>query len=140
MALDTPLINGRAFDFAQIVVQILDVPVTSVSAITYLEEQEKVNNFGTGSRPVSRGHGAIDANGSIDISMNDLEAIRDAAPDGSLLKIPAFDIVVSFLNEQRVIKHVLKNCEFVDDGTETAQDDKDIKRTFGLIISNIKYR
>lgn len=140
MALDTPLINGRAFDFAQIVATILDVPITSISAVTYVEEQEKENNFGAGSRPVSRGHGAINANASVDISMNDIEALRDAAPDGSLLKIPSFDIVVTFLNEQRVIKHVVKNCEFLDDGVETAQDDKDVKRTFALVASHVKFR
>ncbi len=86
-----PLVNGRAYDFAQIVVTILGVPLAGVSAISYAEEQEKTNNFGQGNRPVSRGQGAIDASGSITISMNDVEALRDVAPDGSLLKIPAFD-------------------------------------------------
>ena len=51
----TPLINGRAYDYAQIEVNILGVPVAGISAISYTEEQEKVNNFGAGSNPVSRG-------------------------------------------------------------------------------------
>lgn len=135
-----PLINGRAYDFTQILVKILGAPVASVSAISYTEEQAKENNFGAGSRPVSRGQGAINASGSITLSMNDVEAIRDVALDGSLLKIEPFDIQVSFLNAQKVVTHVLKNCEFTDDGTETSQDDKDIKRSFNLVISHIKYR
>jgi hypothetical protein len=96
--------------------------------------------MGQGNRPVSRGRGPIDANGSLDISMNDIEAIRDAAPDGSLLKIPPFDIVVVFGNPQKPVTHVLKNVEFLNDGVETSQGDKDIKRTFDLVISHIKYR
>lgn len=135
-----PLINGRAYDFTQILVKILGAPVASVSAISYTEEQAKENNFGAGSRPVSRGKGAINASGSITLSMNDIEAIRDVALDGSLLKIEPFDIQVSFLNAQKVVTHVLKNCEFLDDGTEASQDDKDIKRSFNLVISNVKYR
>lgn len=135
-----PLINGRAYDFAQIVVNILGVPVAGVSAISYTEEQEKINNMGMGNRPVSRGHGAINASGNITISMNDVEALRDAAPNGSLLQIPAFDITVTYLNAQKVVTHVLKNCEFLNDGVESTQGDTDVKRSFDLVISHIKFR
>lgn len=135
-----PLVNGRAYDFTQIVVQILGAPVPSVSAISYTEEQTKENNFGAGNRPVSRGRGAKNASGSVTISMNDIEAIRDVVPGGSLLDVEPFDITVSFLNRQKVVTHVLKNCEFINDGVEAAQDDKDLKRSYDLVISHIKYR
>jgi hypothetical protein len=135
-----PLINGRAYDYAQIEVNILGVPVAGISAITYTEEQEKVNNFGAGSRPVSRGHGPINASGSVTIHMNDVEAIRDAAPLGSLLSIPSFDISVTFLNAQKVVTHVLKNVEFLNDGVEATQGDTNIERAFDLVISHVVYR
>lgn len=135
-----PLINGRAYDFAQIVTTILGVPVAGISAVTYTEEQEKVNNYGAGNRPVSRGHGPITASGSVTLQMNDVEAIRDAAPDGSLLKIPSFDITVTYLNSQKPVTHVLKNCEFLSDGVEATQGDSNIERSFDLVISNINYR
>ncbi len=136
----TPLINGRAYDFAQINMSILGVPVNGVSAISYTEEQEKVNNFGAGSRPVSRGHGAINASGSVTLSMNEVEAIRDAAPEGSLLRIPAFDITVTFLNEQKVETHVLKNVEFTNDGLDASNGDTTLERGFDLVLSHILYR
>lgn len=136
----TPLINGRAYDYAQIEVNILGVPVAGVSAISYTEEQEKVNNFGAGSRPVSRGHGAINASGSVTISMNDVEAIRDASPEGSLLQIPSFDISVTFLNAQKVVTHVLKNVEFLNDGVEATQGDTNLERAFDIVLSHIVYR
>tara|TARA_R110002020_G_scaffold60580_1_gene163969 strand:+ start:377 stop:793 length:417 start_codon:yes stop_codon:yes gene_type:complete len=135
-----PLINGRAYDFAQIVTTILGVPVAGISAVTYTEEQEKVNNYGAGSRPVSRGHGPITASGSVTIQMNDVEAIRDAAPNGSLLQIPSFDITVTYLNAQKPVTHVLKNCEFTSDGVEASQGDTNIERSFDMVISHIKYR
>lgn len=135
----TPLVNGRAYDFAQILVKILGAPMASASAVTYTEEQTKENNYGAGSRPVSRGHGVITATASITLSMNDVEALRQVAPDGSLLKIPAFDVEVSFLNAQGVVNHVIKNCEFTSDGVEGSQGDTDLKRSFTLIPSHIKY-
>lgn len=134
------LINGKAYDFTQIIVSILGVPTAGITALNYTEEQEKTNNFGAGTRPVSRGHGAIEASGSIELSMNEVEALRDAAPDGSLLKIPPFNITVTYLNLQKVVTHKLKNCEFTNDGVETSQGDTDIKRTFDLVISDIQYR
>ena len=37
----TPLINGEAFDFGQIIVNIAGVPIPSVTSIEYGQEQEK---------------------------------------------------------------------------------------------------
>lgn len=138
--MSVPLINGRAYDFTQITVSLLSVPLSGVSALNYSEEQEKTNNFGTGNRPTSRGQGPIDSSGSIELSMNEVEAIRDAAPDGSLLKIPAFDITVVFGNPQKPVVHVLKNVEFTNDGVDSSQGDTDLRRTFDLVISHVKYR
>lgn len=135
-----PLINGRAYDFTEVVVNILGAPVVGVKAITYVTEQEKTNNFGQGNQPVSRGQGAKNASATLDISMNDVEALRDAAPGGDLLSIPSFDITVTFLNLQKVVTHVLKNCEFTNDGVEASQGDTDITRTFDLVVSHVVYR
>jgi hypothetical protein len=135
-----PLINGRSYSFVDVIVKIAGVPTPSVFKIDYTEEQQKENNYGTGSRPVSRGAGKIEAKASIGLSMNDIEAIRDVAPNGSLLALPAFDIEVHFLNTQKVVTHIIKNCEFTSDGVEAGLDDKDIKKTFDLIPSHIVYR
>lgn len=140
MALNTPLINGRAYEFASIVIQMLGAPVISATAISYNEEQEKSNNFGAQTRPVSRGHGAIEASASVTIGQNDVEAMRNIAPDGSLLKIGAFDIVVTFLNESQPVTHILKNAEFKNDGIDISEGDMDSQFSFELVISHIKWR
>lgn len=134
-----PLINGKAYDYTQISIAILGGVIYGVTDISYTEEQEKTNNFGTGNRPVSRGQGAIDASGSMTISMNDVEALREVSPNRSLLQLPAFDIVVVFGNSQAVRKHVLKNVEFTNDGVETSQGDTDIARTFDLVLSHVEF-
>jgi hypothetical protein len=137
---NTPLINGRAYDFAQIVANVLGVPIMGIQSIEYKEEQEKTNNFGAGKWAVSRGHGAVNADAKIEISMNDVEAMRTVAPNGRLLDLPAFPITVTFLNEQKVVTHTLMNCEFVDDGMTGAQGDTDLVRSFALVVSHIKYK
>ena len=135
------LVNGEAYDYTKITVLVLGVPLAGISSINYTEEQEKTNNFGTGDRPVSIGKGPIDASGSFEISMNDVEALRDVAIEGSLLKLPPFDIPIIFSNSGNLPRtHVLKNVEFTDDGVETSQGDTDVKRTFNVKLTHVKYR
>ena len=135
-----PLVNGIAFDFVQLTPLFLGVPLVSMSSITYEEVQEKVDNFGIGNRPVSRGRGAINASGSMELSMNDIEAIRDVAPNGSLLLIPASDFVLVFGNPQNIQTHVLKNLEFTNDGVTGTVGETDLKLTLNFVISDVQYR
>ena len=51
-----PLVNGTAYSWSQITVNILGVPVAGVSAVSYTEEQEMQDNYGAGNRPTSRGY------------------------------------------------------------------------------------
>jgi len=139
------LINGKAYDYTQIIVNIMGVPITGVTEINYDEEQEKVNVMGTGKRAHSRGHGAISSSASIGLSMNEVEKIRDAAvsagsADGSLLALEPFDILVVYGNSQRPITHKLKDCEFTKDGGGGSEGDTDINKVYDLIISNVQYR
>lgn len=136
-----PLINGRAYDFAQIRTTILGVVIPSISSIEYEEKQDKKNNFGAGDRPVSRGHGAIEPTAKFTMSMNDVEALRKVAPNGSLLKLPSFDVVVTYLHptQNQVVTHTLKNCEFLTDKNGGGQGDTDLKQNFEILPSHINY-
>jgi len=135
-----PLINGRSYDYSQLTPVFLGASLPSLSAINYEETQEKTNNFGLGNRPVSRGHGPIDATGSMELSQNDMEALREAAPNGSLLQIPASDFVLVFGHPTNVQTHVLKNLEFINDGGGGTQGDTDLKMTLNFTISHVEYR
>lgn len=136
---NTPLINGEAYDFASVVCNILGVPVMSISAINYATKQEKVNNYGAGKYPVSRGRGVKEYEASLDIAMEDIEKLREVAPNGDLTDIPPFDITVSFLKEGANTTHVLKACEFTEDGVDASQGDTEIKKGFPLMPGSIKY-
>lgn len=134
------LVNGRAYDYSQIIPAYIGVPLPSMSVIEYEETQEKTNNYGTGTRPVSRGHGEIQATGSMEVAMEDIEALREAAIDGSLLNLPSADFLLVFGNPGKVQTHVLKNLEFTSDGGGGNQGDTDLKRTLNFTISHVEYR
>ena len=135
-----PLINGTAYSYSDIAATIAGLAVYSFAAINYTQEQPKENNMGAGTLPVSRGRGAKNASGSMELDMDEVEKLRDAIAGGSLLDIAPFDITVTFINGVKTVTHILKNCEFVDDGVETSQGDTVVRRSFGLVISHIVWR
>lgn len=136
-----PLINGRAYDFASITVSFLGVPLAGITSVSYTEEQTKENNYGTGNYAVSRGRGAVEASGSLDLHFEEVEKIRGAAPNRRLLDLPAFDVVVVFGNVGNTPRvHIMKNCEFLSDGVETSQGDTAIARSFDLVLSHVEYK
>ena len=138
--IEVPLINGKAYEYADIIFDILGVPTPSISSIDYDEEQEKKNNFGAGHYAVSRGKGTRDVKVSFTMSMNDTEALRDAALNGSLLSIPMFDIIIVFGNPQKPERHIIKNFEFTKDGVSGTTGDTDMKYKHDGIASHIQYR
>ena len=135
-----PLVNGESFSYVQITPLYLKVPLVSMTSINYEETQEKVDNPGTGNRGISRGRADIKSSGSMELSMNDIEALRDIAPEGSLLLLPATDFILVFGNPQNVQTHILKNLEFTSDGGAGTQGDTDLKFTPNFIISHVIYR
>lgn len=135
-----PLVNGRAYDYVDVQLSILGAEINGVTEINYTQEQEKANNFGTGVFPTSRGRAQRDCSGSLGLSMNEVEALREVAPLGNLLDIPSFDIIIVFGNVQAPQTHVVKAVEFTDDGVETSQGDTQIARVFSFVASHILFR
>lgn len=135
------LINGTAYGWSQIKVNIGGVEVNGITSINYSDEREIQDNYGAGNRPVSRGYGAIATEGSITLHMAEVEALQSNATDGSLLSISEFDIVVAYLPEGGVIKtHTLKNCRFKNNGRDVSTGDMEIAVELNLAIGEIKWK
>jgi len=134
------LINGRSYSYVDITAVGLGGAFPGMKTISYEQTQDKPNNFGTSEKPVSRGRGKRDASGSMQLSMNDLEALRDAAPNGSLLDIPAFDFILVYGNPQKPVTHILKSLEFTNDGGDGSEDDTDLVYTLNFVFADLKTR
>lgn len=108
------LINGKAYDWVQVIATINGTELNGVKKIDYSEKQEKANNYGAGGRPVSRGAGRIEAEASITIDMTEAEKLTQSAPNRNLLEVPMFDVTVTFENAGKVVTNIIKNCEFTN--------------------------
>jgi hypothetical protein len=136
-----PLVNGTAYSWSQITVNILGIPVAGVTGVSYTEEQEMQDNYGAGNRPVSRGYGNITTEGSVTLHMEEVEALQAAVTTGRLQDIPEFDIVVAFLPEGGVITtHTLKNCRFKTNGRDLEQNQMAIEVEIDLQIAQILWK
>ena len=135
-----PLVNGRAYDWASVVLQLLGQTVIGVTAISYGHKQEKVNNYGAGVNPVSRGYGKREPTASITLEMKEVERIQAAVPaGGSLLDIAPFPIVISYVNDSnQLITHTLHACEFTENKREVKTGDAEIQVELPLVISYIE--
>ncbi len=136
-----PLINGQQHSWSSIEVRMLDNIVTGITSVNYDDSVMKENHYGAGDFPVHRGRGKYEAKASITLYNYEVEAIIAALPRGRRLQdVPAFDIVVSYLDDSNdIITHVVRNCEFNTNSRGINQGDTKIEVSFDLICSHIEW-
>jgi hypothetical protein len=135
-----PLINGKSYEWADIIVNVLGVPIIGIANIEYEEKQAMENVYGAGRLPVSRGYGKIEPTAKMTILMEELENIQTVAPLGRIQDIPEFDIVVAFVDSALITrKHVLKNVRFMNNKRASSSGDTSIPIELELIISHIEF-
>lgn len=133
----TPLINGRAYSWADVSFNIGGVPVIGVTKIDYDESQVKEDNHGAGVNPISRGYGRRSATANVTMRAEEVEALMDRAPNGNLLDYGIFDITVQYMVGAVIKTHVLKNAEFTKNVRSMGEGDTKIDVDLPLIISHI---
>ncbi|MXV37677.1 hypothetical protein GO491_03130 [Flavobacteriaceae bacterium Ap0902] len=133
-----PLINGREYGWADIICTIGGVPLTGIRKIKYGEEQEKENVYGAGRHPISRGYGRVKATASITLLAGTIMALKAKAPKGQLHNIAPFSITVNYQpDNQPLVTHVLKNCEFQKLEFDWTEGDMSKEVELELIVSHI---
>ena len=132
-----PLVNGKAYDWAQVVATINGTILNGVKKIEYGVAQAKENRYGAGSDPVSRGRGRKEPTASITLDMTEVQKLTASAPNRDLLDIPAFDVTVTFENAGKVVTEVIKNCEFLENVRNLEEGASGIDIDLPLLPSHI---
>ena len=136
----TPLINGKAYEYADITLILLGVPILGTTAVSYGEEANIENIYATGRYPVNRGYGTVEPSASITVLMNEVMNIVSIAPNGRLQDIPEFDIIVSFTDANLIpVVHKIRNCKFKKNMIEAATGDTSIPVELDLVISHVEF-
>lgn len=136
----TPLINGKAYEWADIKVNLFGVPIVGITAIEYDDKQNMTNIMGAGNRVVSRGYGSFEPTAKITLLMEEIENIMSVAPLGVIQSIPEFDITVAYLDAALATRiHKLRNVRFMNNPRTSKQGDTSIPVEIDLILSHIEY-
>jgi len=136
--MNAPLINGVAYSWSSINFILFGVPVAGIVNIEYKKKQEKKNNWGAGTKPVSRGYGKEEADGSIEIYLDEWKKVIAAAPNRNPLSIGWFDVPVSYGNSAAdATRDVLRAVEFLEDPFNAKQGDTALTVKLPLIIADI---
>ena len=135
-----PFVNGKLYDWADIVLTLAGVPVTGITAIEYKDEQDVTVKYGAGRYPVGYAKGRITATGKITLLQEEVEAIQRQAPNGRLQDLAPFDITVSYLPDTGIVsKDRLRNCMFKNNGRTWKEGDTGQEVELELVLSNIEW-
>jgi len=134
------LINGQAYDHANVRVNIAGVQVFGVKSVMASKSVPKTNNPGIGGEPVSRGRGDVEYESSITLSMVDIERIRAAAPARDLTNISPFVMVVTFRRGLApATTCTIYGAEFTTDGFSSENGSTDLELELPLTISGFQW-
>lgn len=134
------LINGISISWSQITLSMLGAPITGVRAISWSSKQEKTNNYGAGSKPVSRGYGRVEYEGSITFLAEEFKNLIASAPDNDVLKYPFFDVQILFVDPTNglLMKCVWKASEFLENNFDASEGDTMIEIEVPFIMADIQ--
>lgn len=135
---NTPLINGTNYSWANVTLVLFGIPVVGIAKIEYKKKSNKVNNYGAGQEPVSRGYGNNEYDASIDLYQDEWRAIVAASPEKDPTKIPPFEVQVVFGGSRLTTQtDILQMCEFSEDSLTASQGDAKLIVNVPLIIGGI---
>jgi hypothetical protein len=134
--------NGKAFDSADVTIELLGNEPNEVYELNYNTDQEHQLNYSLGSKkPTSWSMGKESHQASITLSMLDTAQIESAARKKGLSKITEiapFNIVVRFFNEfnEQVIDRI--TCKFASTGRAIGGEQA-LRYQHNLFVLEIKY-
>lgn len=120
-------VNGRAYDWEDIHVQLPHGEAVGISEIKYGDSQTIEARYGRGAIPRSYGRGNYEATGSMVLDRDEWERLKDnlAQESGALYDHSPFTIVVAYANsDMGTVTDTLKSCKITKfDGAGGAQGD-----------------
>lgn len=132
---------GTMTGWNSITVNVLGRDVEGISELKYNDAMEKENVYGAGAYPIGHSRGNYEAEASITLYKEEIDAVKNALPPGRrLADLAPFDIVVEYeALDGNIQKDVIRNCEFTNDSVEVAQNDGTITTELELITSHIEW-
>lgn len=143
MSVITPtIINkfGRITGWNKVTLTLFNRDAEAITEIAYDDEQEKDNEYGAGKYPIGQNEGNYKPKASITLFSEEVIAIQKSIPAGKRIQdIPPTDIAVEYDYNGVLIKDIIRNASFKNNGREVKQGDGKIVHKFDLLTSHIDW-
>lgn len=133
--MSTVIRNSKAYDSADVSVQINGVPI-EVKSISYGNEQEHQLNHTLGADATSWSRGKKTPSASMTLMMTDIVPLEMVAK-GDILSIKPFVITVEFVNEFNIVVVDKIIAKFKNDGREVTGD-MGLEKQYELFAMSVK--
>lgn len=128
------LINGVNYSWGNITFMPFGVPLVGITKISFSRKQAKVNNYGRGHEPISRGYGNVDYEGSVEVYQEELQKWINASPGKDLLLIPPTNMKLIFTGVNvPPLEKTLYMLEFDTQALEASQGDTKLLVTIPFV-------
>ena len=138
----TTIINrfGKIIGWNNITLRVLGRDVEAITEIAYDDDVKKSNELGAGKYPIGQSEGNYEAKASITLYKEEIFAIQRALPPGTRIQdIPPFSINVMYDYNGTIMKDVLNNVQFMNNGVDAKQGDQKLTTKMDLLISHIDW-
>ena len=141
--MNTTIINkfGTMKGWSSIIANMLSRDLEGISTLSYSDAVTKENVFGAGQYPVGRSRGNYEPEASMSLYKEEADGLKASLPKGKRIQdIAAFDIIVQYANDSgQIVKDIIHNVEFTNDGVDVSQGDGTITTEYTLICSHITW-
>jgi hypothetical protein len=134
--MDYPQINGIAFGWAEVVINVAGIPIRGVKAINYSESVERGKVRGTSQRKLALTSGEHDVEGDLELYMDDWYELKDALGDGYMMA--TFAISVSYTNLYDFHTDELTGVRLKKVGNSHAQGNEPLTIKLDLDVMRLK--
>lgn len=142
MAKAVRIINkyGNLTGWNNVTVNVLGRDLETITEIDYSDEIPKEAVYGAGRMPVGFAEGNYSAKASISINNDEVQGILESMPaEMRIQDIPPFPILVVYEFGQKVVKDIIHNCSFVNNGKASKQGEGKIEIKFDLFTTHIQF-
>ena len=138
------LINGISYGWSSVTVLINNVPVIGIKSLDYSTTLDAQNQYGRGSKPISRSVGNYTYTGSMTLQKGEVLSLTRAAKIlnyDDIIELPFFDVQVIYQQVGSAAFHidVLHDCQFLDAPTTLAQGEGESVISLNILPSHITY-
>ncbi len=131
---------GTLLGFNATTVNLLGRDIEGFTEVEYSDEMEINNEYGAGKYPIGQSEGNYSAKASIAVFAEEVVALQKSLPKGKRIQeIAPFDISVVYEFQGRIMKDVIRNCRFKNNGRVVKQNDGKIIHKFEIITTHIEY-